>query len=257
MKILQYLLFIFLITQVIYAQSIVIETGSTIEVQTGADICAGEHGNITGPLTGGGTQCNDVLPVELVSFTAIAIGNSVTLNWKTETEVDNYGFDVERKAPLNHPQGGTSGKWEKIGFVEGYGNSNSPKEYSFEDSDPPSGIIQYRLKQIDTDGQFEYFPNAFGIEIEVTLPEEFALSQNYPNPFNPSTTIKYELPEKNYVNLIVYDILGSEVMTLVNEVNAPGRYSVQLDASALPSGTYFYRLQAGDFVETKKMILMK
>ncbi|MEO8230753.1 MAG: T9SS type A sorting domain-containing protein, partial [Ignavibacteriota bacterium] len=97
-----------------------------------------------------------------------------------------------------------------------------------------------------------------GVENEITsLPEEYLLSQNYPNPFNPSTKISWQSPVGSHQSLKVYDILGNEVATLVDEYKPAGSYEVEFDASRLTSGIYFYRLQAGSFVETKKMILLK
>ena len=136
-----------------FAQSIVIGTGASIYVPLNADICAGSHGNITGNIYGEGTQCGQLpLPVELISFTAKVKEYKVILEWRTETEVDNYGFDVQRSVI-----GVQNSEWIKLGFVEGHGNSNSPKQYSFTDKNPFGGSkFKYRLKQIDTDGQFEY-----------------------------------------------------------------------------------------------------
>jgi hypothetical protein len=218
------------------------------------------------------------LPVELTSFSASVVGNTVKLNWKTETEVNNYGFDVERNTPLNPLSRGEAegrGVWEKIGFVNGNGNSNSPKSYSFTDANVLSGKYSYRLKQIDNDGQFEYSKT---IEVDLGAPTKFELSQNYPNPFNPVTKIKYTIPnvtlsmssraesrdEGSLVVLKVYDVLGNEVTTLVNEEKPAGVYEVEFSSVGLASGIYFYRiaiqsdkLQSGSFVETKKMIIMK
>jgi len=188
------------------------------------------------------------LPVELNSFSASVVGTKVNLRWMTETEVNNYGFEIER-ASSSPVQG-----WTKIGFVEGNGNSNSPKYYSFEDNNLTAGKYSYRLKQIDTDGQFEY---SKAIEIEFGVPGEYALSQNNPNPFNPTTRIVYQLPEKGNVTLKVFDMLGKEIATLVEDYRDEGRYEVEFNASNFSSGAYFYRIQSGDFVETKKMILMK
>jgi hypothetical protein len=202
------------------------------------------------------------LPAELVSFTAIVNNNEVLLKWITETEVDNYGFDVERADLLNPPQGGRRSGWSKIGFVEGHGNSNSPKEYSFIDKYLLGGtIFQYRLKQLDNDGKFEYS----GIVDVIIIPTEFALYQNYPNPFNPTTTIKYQIPKLSFVTITVYDVLGNEIETLVSEQKPIGNYDVEFNAKGLASGIYFYRLQVEDpsigsessFIETNKMVLMK
>ncbi|MBK7632307.1 MAG: T9SS type A sorting domain-containing protein [Ignavibacteriales bacterium] len=136
------------------------------------------------------------------------------------------------------------------------------------DENLASGKYLYRLKQIDFDGLFEYSNN---VEVVVAVPDRFELSQNYPNPFNPSTKIKYTIhdvtlsPDKNGINSVegsrvilkVYDILGTEVITLVNENKPAGNYEVTFDARTLSSGTYFYKLQAGSFVATKKLLLLK
>jgi subtilisin family serine protease len=191
------------------------------------------------------------LPVELGSFSAVIKENSVFLSWRTETEVNNYGFDIEKKFGRRLPAGGN---WEKIGFVEGYGNSNSPKLYSFIDGNVVARKYYYRLKQIDNDGSFTY---SKVIEIDVGLPAKYELSQNFPNPFNPTTTIKYSLPKNEIVKLIVYNILGEEISILVNEVKAAGNYEVEFNGSGIASGVYIYRMTAGSFTNVKKFILLK
>ena len=190
---------------------------------------------------------NTPLPVELTSFTASARQNNVTIKWQTATETNNYGFNIERKV-----QGSN---WDSIAFIKGYGNSNSPKEYSYIDKDLFGGGSQfnYRLKQIDNDGTISY-----SAEVELTvIPDKFELSQNYPNPFNPSTKISWQSPVGSWQTLKVYDMLGNEVATLVDEHREAGRYEVTFDGSNLASGMYLYRLQAGSFIETRKMILIK
>ncbi len=186
------------------------------------------------------------LPVELSSFTAKLVGAKVKLDWTTESEVNNYGFDVERKV--------NDSKWNKLGFVEGNGNSNTPKSYSFIDNALSGGsIFYYRLKQIDTDGNFEYSE----IILVEAITQNFSLSQNYPNPFNPSTVISYQLPVNGNVTLKVYDVLGNEVAVLVDEEIPSGVYEINFNAANLASGIYFYKIQAASFIETKKMILLK
>jgi len=193
------------------------------------------------------------LPVELSSFSAVQISNLVTLNWTTATEVNNYGFEIQRSEVSS--QKSALSNWEKIGFVNGNGNSNSPKYYSFTDNSIlSSGNYSYRLKQIDNDGSFEY---SDVVEVLYTAPVQFSLKQNYPNPFNPVTTISYSLPEKAQVRLIVFDVLGREVATLVNKQQESGVYNVKFDASNLNSGIYFYQLKAGNFSEVKKLSLLK
>ena len=207
---------------------------------------------------------DNAFPVELASFSATTIGSSVKLNWQTATEVNNYGFDIERNTPLNPlSRGEAEGMWEKIGFVNGNGNSNSPKSYSFIDDDISSSeIYLYRLKQIDNDGKFEY---SGAVEVSYTKPDAFALEQNYPNPFNPTTKIKYTIPSVTlslskgdvYVTLKVYDVLGNEIATLVNEQQQPGTYEVEFNADKLSSGVYYYQIISGSFIDTKKMVLLR
>ena len=190
------------------------------------------------------------MPVELASFTANVVGSDVQLNWRTETEVNNYGFEVER-ASFSTPPG--QEVWEKIGFVQGHGNSNSPKDYSFIDKEVKSGKCSYRLKQIDNDGKFEYF----GIAAVDFSSKEFELNQNYPNPFNPATTISFNLPEDSNVKLIIFNMLGQEIKTLINEPREAGIHTVELNASEFSSGLYFFRIEAGKYIQTRKMLLVK
>lgn len=198
-------------------------------------------------ILGGGSP----LPVELTSFTSNLVDGTVELNWTTATEVDNYGFEVQRKKEKVE-------SWEEIGFVEGAGNSNSPKEYSFTDNLTPTHTLnhtlEYRLKQIDTDGSYEY---SDVVNVELGVPENYELKQNYPNPFNPTTTISYQLPVKSFTTLKVYDILGKEVASLVNEEKEAGKYSVNFDGSSLTSGVYFSRLTAGSYTALIKMLMVK
>ena len=189
---------------------------------------------------------NALLPVELTSFSATTIRNDVKLSWKTVTEVNNYGFEIERSV-LNS-------EWYKIGFVNGNGNSNSPKDYSFVDTKVNAGKYSYRLKQIDNDGKFEYSKT---IEIDVNNENKFELSRNYPNPFNPVTTIQFRLPQTGLVKLTLFNILGQEVRTLVNEFMEAGMHSVNFNASELNSGIYIYKLESGSFNQTKKMTIIK
>lgn len=191
-------------------------------------------------------------PVELSSFTTNVADDDVILNWRTETEIDNYGFDILRKAQDD--------KWETIGFVIGSGNSNSPIEYQFVDTDvTTSGVYHYRLKQIDTDGDCEY---SIIVAVEIDVPNDFYLSQNYPNPFNPITKINYSLPASGAqqtvsVQIKVFDILGNEIKTLVNEEKPFGNHSVIFDGSRLPSGVYIYRIKSGSHTTARQMVLLK
>jgi hypothetical protein len=199
---------------------------------------------------GAGTSAPSALPVELTSFSVNFSGDNVVLRWSTETEVNNYGFEIERGAPLNS----RISDWEKVGFVQGHGNSNSPKEYFFYDSPNGGTKFQYRLKQIDSDGKYAY---SSVISIEIKVINEYILNQNYPNPFNPSTVITYSIPEASTVTLAVYNVLGKLITTLVNEKQEAGSYSVNFNAAELSNGIYFYRMQTGNFVRTNKMLLLK
>ncbi len=200
------------------------------------------------------------VPVELVSFTAVNNSGNVLLNWKTITEVNNFGFEIERISNYKQNEDGNSSNlnWEKIGFVQGFGNSTTPKDYSFVDKNSVSPTL-YRLKQIDFDGTFKYSDE---IEVLDNAEFSFSLGQNYPNPFNPVTTIKFTIPstvkgEMSNARINVFDVLGREVVVLVNEAKEPGIYEVQFDASQFTSGVYFYQLKAGNFIETKKMLLVR
>ncbi len=186
------------------------------------------------------------LPVELTSFNAVANNENVIIKWQTATELNNDGFEIERKYENNN--------WETISFVDGNGTTSQVSSYSFTDKPGKTGLYSYRLKQIDYDGTFTY---SGYVNVELTAPEKFQLSQNYPNPFNPSTTINYTIPETNNVTLKVYNVLGKEVSVLVNKKQESGFYEVSFDASSLASGIYFYTLNSGNNVSTRKMMLIK
>jgi len=165
--------------------------------------------------------------------------------------VNNYGFDIERAINPRDNQK----EWTAIGFIEGNGNSNSPKDYSFVDADlSGADIIYYRLKQIDNDGTYEYSQE---VEVSFISPDKYSLGQNYPNPFNPSTKINYKIAQSEFVNLSIYNVLGKEVAVLVNEIQSPGTYSIVFFADNLPGGVYFYKLETQNFVQTSKMLLLK
>jgi hypothetical protein len=187
------------------------------------------------------------LPVELTSFSAVILDNIIKLNWRTETEVNNYGFEIQRSVQKD--------KWEVIGFIEGNGNSNSAKEYSYTDADVNSlGIYYYRLKQIDNDGAYE-FSNQ--VEVNFETPNRLELNQNYPNPFNPSTTISFNLPESGTITLKIYNIMGEEIKSLVEGYTEAGIHTFNFNAEGYPSGMYLYSLSTNGFAETKKMLFLK
>ena len=192
----------------------------------------------------------DFVPVELISFKGRIQGNAVQLEWKTATEINNYGYVIERNI---------DGKgWNRIGFVKGQGSTSGIQNYSYTDNNISNGSsYKYRLKQIDFDGSYSY-----SIEVEIEYsPENFVLYQNYPNPFNPTTTISWELPVGGQVTLKVFDILGNEVVTLVNEYRPAGKYNTKFDAAAFnydfSSGVYIYQIKVGNFTSIKKMLLLK
>ena len=192
---------------------------------------------------------DSAVPVELTNFTSEINNNGVELKWSTTTEINNKGFEVERKI-LN--------TWIAIGFIGGKGTTTNFTEYNFVDelrNIEVGSKIYYRLKQIDFDGAYTYSKEL--VANYNSSVSEYSLNQNYPNPFNPSTNINYSLLENQQVTLKVYDILGNEVATLVNEAKQPGKYSVNFNASNLASGTYIYCLTAGSFSQVKKMILIK
>ena len=200
----------------------------------------------------------EIIPVELISFYAEVNKNVVTLFWQTITETNNRGFEIGRSQISNDK---SQLEWNKIGFVSGFGTTTEIKHYSFIDDVDNPGKYQYRLKQIDYDGTFHY---SYEIEAEVVAPLVFSLEQNYPNPFNPITNIIWHSPIGSWQTLKVYDVLGNEIVTLVDEYKPAGRYEVEFSSHSslsrikdLPSGVYFYQLKSGEFIQAKKMILIK
>ena len=197
-------------------------------------------------LTFDNTGSGNLLPVELSSFTSTVNGQSVNLNWVTQTEKNSNKFDVQREL--------VNSDWITLGSVKAAVLSNSPKQYSYTDNKLQSGKYQYRLKMIDNDGSFAY---SKVIEVDIAAPKEFKLSQNYPNPFNPSTKITYNIPMDVVVKLIVYDIMGREVVSLVNENKKAGSYDVTFDGNRFASGVYFCKMTAKNFTNSIKMLMIK
>ncbi|MBI3006239.1 MAG: T9SS type A sorting domain-containing protein [Ignavibacteriales bacterium] len=189
------------------------------------------------------------LPVQFVNFSVMTSRLGAELQWSTSSEINNYGFDIERRTV------GSRG-WSKIAFVAGAGTSTSPRDYSYVDVNLSPGRYAYRIKQIDNDGTFQYYGNA---EVEIGLAaKEFRLESNYPNPFNPSTTIAFTLAEDGKATLKVFNMLGQEVATLFNSEAQAGRLQqVKFDASQLPSGLYFAKLEAGKQQMMRKMVLLR
>lgn len=189
---------------------------------------------------------NPNVPVELVSFIATVSGQNIELKWNTATELNNKGFQIEKKIKGSN--------WTELAFVKGNGTTSIENSYAYTDKNAGSGTISYRLKQIDFDGSYEYSEEVL---VEMLTPNTFDLSQNYPNPFNPSTVISYNIPFQTKVELKVYNILGKEVARPVNEIQEAGSYSISFNGDKLSSGVYFYELRAGDYTAKKKMILIK
>ena len=190
-----------------------------------------------------------VLSAEVTSFIADVSNQNVLLTWITATETNNRGFEIQRKN-LSEDKF----KWENIGFVAGNGTTTEMNSYHFTDENIQPGKYSYRLKQLDFGGSFKYSKE---IEVNVNTLLDYSLEQNFPNPFNPTTTINYQIPETGFVTLKIYDTLGNEVATLVNEQKNQGRYMIDFDASKLASGAYIYQIRVNDYISSKKMLLLK
>ncbi len=209
-----------------------------------------EFGNVTiTPIT--------ATPVQLSSFTAQVMSNNlVRLDWTTASETNNYGFEVQKSF-------NTTNNFSTIprSFVAGNGTTTEPQYYSWIDSAATAGNWYYRLKQMDLDGTTVYTePARVSVLTGVRggeVPGDFALQQNYPNPFNPTTKMSFVIGHSSLASLKVFDVLGREVETLVNEVKAPGMHDVTFNAERLPSGVYVYRLTAGGKSASRRMLLMK
>lgn len=187
------------------------------------------------------------VPVELSSFSASVIGNSVNLTWVTASETNNQGFEVQRAV---------NGNWKSLGFVNGKGTTVDVSTYSYIDKNVTSGkTYNYRLKQVDFDGSYTFYN--LNSEVVIGAPTEFSLDQNYPNPFNPETKINFAIPVSGNVKLSVYNLLGQEVATLVNGFKQAGSHTVNFEAKGLQSGMYFYKLETASFTQTRKMTLLK
>jgi len=199
-----------------------------------------------------GLATSQTLPVEITSFTAISQLGKVMLDWSTATEINNLGFEIERKIIQNQ----NSGEWIRIAFVEGKGTTTEPQVYSYIDdiSELNATSLVYRLKQMDFLGTYEYSSE---VMVDNPAPVDYVLYQNYPNPFNPTTTITFGIPIKTHVVLKVFNAVGEEVAQLYNGEREAGRYSFEFSAEGLPSGIYFYQLKAGEYNTIMKMILMK
>ncbi|MFN0159280.1 MAG: T9SS type A sorting domain-containing protein, partial [Bacteroidota bacterium] len=202
---------------------------------------------------------NGPLPVQLASFTGVFVNGGVRLNWRTISEINNYGFYVQNRRT---GEVGNTG-WLDVAnsFVAGHGTTNEPHDYSFLDNTPPRGNLQYRLKQVDLDGT-EHFIEPISVSVLTAVreqaPLEFSLKQNFPNPFNPTTEIMFSVEQSGKAVLDLYNLLGQKVATLFDEEAEAGYYiRVTLNASNLASGMYLFRLQSGNRNALKKLLVLK
>jgi len=231
------------------------DAATSVDVGSGADVCANDL-IINGTWSGTGTICTGSLPVSISSFSCSADNRRVTLMWVTEWELNNKGFEIERTVIRDN---GNTGEWVKASFITGNGTSNTARGYMYKDENLNTGKYKYRLKQIDYSGSYEYY--MLNEEITIAPPGKFDLGQNYPNPGNPNTKLNFELPVDAKVTIRLYDILGKEVLTLLDEYKKADYYTLDINGSVLSSGTYFYRIivtgSGRNYSKTLKMILVK
>jgi hypothetical protein len=224
--------------------------GNVTQVRIIHSVAGGYQGDIVDATLGidNITAADNPLPVELISFTANQAGRNIHLGWSTASEINNSGFEVERKSST------TNAVWEKIRFVSGHGTTTEVQSYSYSDQPVNPDKYYYRLKQIDFNGTFAYSST---IEVDFNLPMDFVVNQNYPNPFNPNTTISWQSPVGSWQTLKVYDVLGKEVAVLVDEFREAGFHSISFDATGFSSGIYFYKLQTENISMVKKFTLIR
>lgn len=195
---------------------------------------------------------NDVIPVELATFTAVQEKNVVVLSWTTATESNNYGFQIQRKNNGNP-------NWSTIGFIQGSGTSTKMNRYAYSDERIVLGVNFYRLGQIDSDGKINYSQE---VMLNLQKPQQLDLAQNYPNPFNPNTELTFQIPQSSKVTLVIYNLLGQKIRTLLDKEMMAGYHSIQWDGygdrgEQVGSGAYIYRLQVANEVRVRKMIKMQ
>ena len=186
----------------------------------------------------------------IVAFSGEPKRQSILLRWQTSEEINVNGFEIQRRLVSDT-------LFQTVDFIKSLNTAGLPGSfsYSYEDSLTRSGTYIFRLRQVNLN-------NSVKFSEEITLvftfiPDKFALFQNYPNPFNPTTTIRYDLPSGGRVLLTVYNMLGQEVARLVDGLQATGRYEIPFTAGNLSSGIYFYKLQAGSYTETRKMVILR
>lgn len=203
------------------------------------------------PMSGG----EQTLPVQMTNVTAMATASTAELRWRTESEVGNYGWEIERREMNSSTFTVHHSPWTTIGFVQGAGTSSSPKDYSFVDKPDGPGRYAYRIKQIDLDGSFTY---SAALEVELAaVPAEFSL-RSYPNPFNPETVVEFSVPFEGRTSVKVFDLLGREVSTLVNDIRQAGVvHRATFAPAGLPSGTYLIRIEHEGMTRTVKVLLTR
>lgn len=183
----------------------------------------------------------NTLPLTLLAFDGLIKNEKVILSWQTSNENNLRGFDIERM---------TGNTWSKIGSLQSSGNGSGTNNYSFKDNLPAKGINYYRLKMNDADGKYNY-SRIINFNLKFA---KFVVYQNVPNPFSNSTIIRYDLVEKSPIKIAVYNVDGSQIKVLANELKDAGSYQIKWNASNLPAGNYYYKVIIGNEVIIKKML---
>jgi hypothetical protein len=190
------------------------------------------------------------VPVILSSFTATGQAGAIEISWTSQTEASALAYHLYRS-------NSELGQFTEIARLDAAGNSETAQNYRYIDRDVTVGqTYYYRLADEDYEGNMYYHGTVFA-SAGSSVPDAYALMPNYPNPFNPSTAIGYAIPEDGQVTLSVYNVLGQEIQTLVDDYQSAGTYTVMWDGRDLTSGIYFYTLRAGDYNETRKMVFMR
>jgi hypothetical protein len=193
------------------------------------------------------------LPVELVSFTATGTRNGASLVWKTATEKNNYGFNIERR--VVNSQSSIVNSWSKVGFVAGHGTSNSANSYSYADANVAAGTYAYRVAQVDNDGTVKTYNES---EVTIGAAAKVLTLGNYPNPFNPTTTFEFSVPNDGLTTVKIYNVLGQELVTAFSGEVKAGQYNhATFDGSKFSSGVYFYSIENNGQHMIKKMLMLK
>ncbi|MBN2410153.1 T9SS type A sorting domain-containing protein [candidate division KSB1 bacterium] len=207
--------------------------------------------------TGGEITFNDdggdmALPINLSSYRFDIKNNSILLKWTTETETNCYGYNIYKSEQEIGPYSIINTK-----IIPGAGTSTQKNHYEFIDSNiNKSQTYYYKIDQVDINGKHSYY-GPLAASFSEKIPTEYSLEQNFPNPFNPGTTIYYNLPKQSLVTINVYNLKGELVQVLFNGSKEAGSYSLDWNATLLPSGTYFIKLSANDFSDIKKCLLIK